>query len=117
MSSIRKGIGCTHDRSNKQPRGAKIADPKTARQIEYGIIGFCLLSMALIFQPFIKIGFTIGCIMVVIGGLAFNLVPFCEAGKPVRALLKGAVIVLIVFAVTVVLALGSAYLYGVYLRN
>ena len=104
------------DYSNS-PRGPKLLTRRTARQIEYGIIGFCLLAMALIFQPFIKIGFTIGCIMVVIGGLAFNLVPFCEAGKPVRALLKGGVIILIVFAGTVVLALGSAYLYGIYLRN
>jgi hypothetical protein len=89
---------------------------KLARRIEYGIIGLCLLAMALIFQPFAKMGFTIGCVLVVVGGLAFNLVPFCDPDKPLRKLLKAGVIVLVVFAVTVLLALGSAYLYGLYLR-
>ena len=90
---------------------------KLARRIEYSIIGLCLLAMALIFQPFSKIGFTIGCVLVVVGGLAFNLVPFCQPGKPLRGVIKAGIIVLIVFAVAVLLALGSAQLYGVYLAS
>jgi hypothetical protein len=90
---------------------------KLARRIEYSIIGLCLLAMMLIFQPFFKIGFTIGCVLVVVGGLAFNLVPFCDPNKSVRQLLKAGVIVLVVFVVAVLLALGSAQLYGLYLSS
>jgi len=86
-----------------------------ARRIEYGIIGLCLFALVLIFQPFVKIGFTIGCILVVVGGLAFNLVPLCTAEHSIRSLLKAALIVLVVFAVVVLFALGSASLYGIYL--
>jgi len=88
---------------------------KTAKRIEFGIIGLCLLALVLIFQPFAKIGFTIGCVLVVIGGLAFNLVPMCQPEKSLKSLAKGGVIVLGVFAVVVAFALGSAVLYGVYL--
>ena len=88
-----------------------------ARRIEYGIIGLCLFSLVLIFQPFLKIGFTIGCILVVVGGLAFNLVPFCTAEHSLRALGKAGLIVLLVFAVVVLFALGSASLYGIYLAS
>jgi hypothetical protein len=90
---------------------------KTALRFEYGIIGLCLLALILIFQPFSKLAFTVGCILVVIGGLAFNLVPLCKPGRPMRSLLNGAAVVLAVFAVVVVLALGSAYLYGIYLTG
>jgi len=91
--------------------------PQLARRIEYSIIGLCIFAMVLIFQPFFKIGFSIGCVLVVIGGLAFNLVPLCQPGKPVRSVVKGGLIVLAVFVVVVLLALGSAQLYGVYLSS
>lgn len=87
-----------------------------ARRLEYTIIGTCLLAMAFIFQPFSQILFTVGCIGVVVGGLAFNLVPFCVPGTTYKKLLRVALTVLIVFVVAVLLALGSALLYGVYLR-
>ena len=104
------------DTTSQQPSTEGMSR-KTARRIEYGIIGLCVIAMALIFQPFVKIGFTAGCILVVVGGLAFNLVPFCEPGKPLRKVINAGVIVLIVFAVTVLLALGSAHLYGIYLSS
>ena len=85
-----------------------------ARTIEYSIIGFCLLALLFIFQPFSQLLFGVGAVMVVMGGLAFNLVPQCVPGRPVRAVVKTGVIVLIVFAVVVVLALVSAKLYGVW---
>lgn len=85
-----------------------------ARTIEYCIIGFCLLALLLIFQPFSQMLFGIGAVMVVVGGLAFNLVPQCVPGRPFRALVKTGLIVLIVFAGVVVLALASAKLYGIY---
>ncbi len=91
--------------------------PQLARRIERGIIGLCILAMVLIFQPFFKIGFSVGCVLVVVGGLAFNLVPLCQPGKPLRSVVKAGLIVLTIFAVVVVLALGSAHLYGIYLGS
>lgn len=88
---------------------------KLTRRIEYSIIGLCIVAMLMIFQPFFKVLFTAGCVLVVIGGLAFNLVPLCEPGRPLKSVVRGGVIVAIVFAVVVGLALGSAYLYGIYL--
>ena len=92
----------------------KIMTEKQARRIEYSIIGFCLVSLVFIFQPFSQTLFGMGAIGVVIGGLAFNLVPQCVPGKPLKAVIKTGWIVMIVFAVVVALALASAKLYGVF---
>ena len=86
-----------------------------ARTAEGLIIALCLFALFAIFQPFSLALFSIGCGLVVLGGLAFNLVPFCQPGRPARELWKAAVVVVIVFVVVVLLALGSAWLYGVYL--
>ena len=85
-----------------------------AKRVEYGIIGFCLVALIMIFQPFSQFLFAVGAVMVVIGGLVFNLIPQCKAGKPFKAVLRTGLIVIIVFAVVVVLALASAKLYGIY---
>ncbi len=90
---------------------------KMAGRIEFGIIGLCLLALVMIFQPFSRLAFTAGCILVVIGGLAFNLVPLCRPGRSLRSLLTSAAVVLAVFGVVVLLALGSAFLYGIYLTG
>jgi len=86
-----------------------------ARRIEFSIIGLCVGAMVLIFQPFSLTLFAIGCVLVVVGGLAFNLVPFCQPGKSVKSLIRVGVIVVIVFIVAVLLALGSTELYKLYL--
>lgn len=90
---------------------------KTAVRIEFGIIGLCLLALVMIFQPFSMLAFTAGCVLVVVGGLAFNLVPMCTPGRSLRSLLTSAAVVLAVFGVVVLLALGSAFLYGIYLTD
>ena len=54
--------------------------------------------------------------LVVVGGLAFNLVPLCQPGRPLRDIGKAALVILIVFVVVLLLALASAWLYGVYLQ-
>lgn len=90
---------------------------KTAGRIEFGIIGLCLLALVMIFQPFSRLAFTAGCVLVVVGGLAFNLVPMCTPGRSLRSLLRAAAVVLAVFGVVVLLALGSAFLYGIYLTG
>jgi hypothetical protein len=88
-----------------------------ARMIEYGIIGLCVLALLMIFQPFALPLFSIGAGLVVLGGLAFNLIPFCREGVPLNKLMKVALIVLIILGLAVLLGIGTAYLYAWYLES
>lgn len=88
-----------------------------ARRLEYGLVLLCLVALAAIFQPFSKLVYGIGAGLIVFAGLAFNLMPFCEPATPMKTVYRTAVIVAIVFGVVVVLAIGSAELYGVYIRH
>ena len=88
-----------------------------AKLIERLIIGLCVLSIVAIFQPFSLALFSVGCVTVVIGALAFNLVPLCREGVPMRALLKATMIVLIILGVAAVLGVGTAFLYVEYLET
>jgi hypothetical protein len=88
-----------------------------AKWAERSIIGLCVLSIFFIFQPFSMALFSIGCVTVVIGGLAFNLVPFCQPGVPARALLKVTLIVLVILGVAAMLGIGTALLYVEYLES
>jgi len=87
-----------------------------AGTIEALIIALCLLALFAIFQPFSLGLFSLGCVLVVVGGLAFNLVPLCQPGRPFRDIGKAALVILIVFVVVLLLALASAWLYGLYLQ-
>jgi hypothetical protein len=86
-----------------------------ARVVEYSIIGLCIIALLMIFQPFDRMFYTIGAGLVVLGGLAFNLIPFCRKGVPVAKLGKVALIVLAVLGVAVMLGIGTGYLYVWYL--
>ena len=86
-----------------------------AKAIEYAIVFVSVLSLILLFQPFSLTLYSIGAGLVVLAGLAFNLVPLCTPGRPLRSLLKGAVIIAIIFVIVTLLALGSALLYSWYL--
>jgi hypothetical protein len=88
----------------------------TAKTVEACIIGLCIAALVMIFQPFSKglSGFGMG--LVVLGGLAFNLVPLCEPGRPARDLVRAALIVAVIFVIVASLAIGSALLYGEYLQ-
>jgi hypothetical protein len=88
-----------------------------AKRLEFSIIGVSLLALAFIFQPFSQVLFSVGCVGVVVGGLAFNLVPHCVAGKTYKDVAKIGLIVTLIFVVVVILALASAWAYGVYLKN
>ena len=88
-----------------------------ARRLEYSIIGLCVVAMAFIFQPFSQTLFSVGCIGVVVGGLVFNLMPACVAGSSYKKIARTGLVVVIIFAVVVILALSSAWLYGIYLRS
>lgn len=80
--------------------------PRTAQVITWGIIGFCLASLALVFQPFWLPLYSAGCIMVVIGGLVFNLMPFATTQNPVRRLVRVLAIVLSILVIAVLAAIG-----------
>jgi hypothetical protein len=86
-----------------------------ARVAECVIIVLCIAALVFVFQPFSRTLYGIGAGFVVLGGLVFNLVPLCRAGVPATSLVKAGLIVLISLFVVVALAIGSAYLYGLYL--
>ena len=88
----------------------------TARTIEYAIIALCVVSLVLIFQPFSLTLSGIGAGLVVLGGLAFNLIPHCRPGVPGRWLVKVALIVLALLVAVFVLAVGTSHLYAWYLE-
>ena len=90
--------------------------PRQARWLEGGIIALCVVAMVAIFQPFSRTLFGIGCGLVVLGGLAFNLVPMARPGVRAMAVLRAALIVAVVFLVVTALGVGSAKLYGVWLQ-
>ena len=73
------------------------------------------MSLVLLFQPFSLELYSIGAGLVVLAGLAFNLVPLCTPGRSFRSLLKAALIIVVIFVVVTLLALGSALLYSWYL--
>ena len=88
-----------------------------AKILERAIIGLCLLSVIFIFQPFSITLFSIGCVTVVVGALAFNLVPFCREGTEWRSIFKVTIIILIILAVAAALGVGTAFLYVDYLET
>jgi hypothetical protein len=90
--------------------------PATARTIEYAIIALCVISLLMIFQPFSLTLYGIGAGLVVLGGLAFNLIPHCRPGVPLRWLVTVILIVLALLIVVFVLAVGTSYLYAWYLE-
>lgn len=100
-------------RAHEQAGGMSAA---TARTIEYAIIALCLAALAMIFQPFSLTLYGIGAGLVVLGALAFNLIPHCRPGIPLRWLLKVALIILIILVVALALAIGTTYLYAWYLE-
>lgn len=88
----------------------------TARTVEYSIIALCVTSLVMIFQPFSLTLYGIGAALVVLGGLAFNLIPHCRPGVPLRWLFTVALIVLTILVVVFFLAVGTSYLYAWYLE-
>ena len=88
-----------------------------ARWVERSIVALCAIALVLIFQPYSIQLFSIGCVLVIAGGLVFNLVPFCEAGVPAKRLLRVLMIVCIILAVAAMLGIGTAFLYVEYLES
>lgn len=88
-----------------------------AKLIERLIIGLCVASMIAIFQPFSLTLFSIGCVTVIIGALAFNLVPLCREGVSYRTLGKVSLIILVILVIAAALGVGTAFLYVGYLES
>jgi hypothetical protein len=88
---------------------------RQAKAIEYSIVAVSVLSLVLLFQPFSLALYSIGAGLVVLAGLAFNLVPLCTPGRRVASLVKAAVIIVIIFIVVAALSMGSVELYAMYL--
>jgi len=84
--------------------------PRTARLVVTVVIAVCLLALLFIFQPFVKPLYTAGCIMVVIGGLTFNVVPFANTQNSMGRVLRVMAIVLAILIVAVGIAIGFVYL-------
>ncbi|MCB1883452.1 MAG: hypothetical protein KDG89_05565 [Geminicoccaceae bacterium] len=91
--------------------------PAAARLVEWAIIGLCIAALFMIFQPFSLALFSWGCGLVVLGGLAFNLVPLCRPGTSALSLLKVAGIILLILLVAALLGIGTAKLYTLYLGS
>lgn len=81
------------------------------------ILALCIISLVFVFQPFSVTLFGVGMASVVVGGLAFNLVPLCEPGKPLASVIRATVVIVLILLIVVGLAIGSAALYGIYLRR
>ena len=88
-----------------------------ARALEWSIIGLCVAALLMVFQPFSLKLFGVGAGLVVLGGLAFNLVPLCRPGVPVRAVVTAAAVTVALLLIVAGLAIGSAWLYGFYLHS
>ena len=88
---------------------------RQAKTVEYAIIAVSVLSLILLFQPFSLGLYSVGAGLVVLAGLAFNLVPLCTPGRTFGSLAKAALIIAVIFVIVTLLALGSAVLYSWYL--
>jgi hypothetical protein len=88
--------------------------PAGARKLEYGIIAVGILALLMIFQPFSLPLFTFGCILVVLAGLINNLLPLAQPGVQVRSVIKVAMIVAMIFCITLLVAIFAASLYGAF---
>jgi len=88
-----------------------------AKTVEWLIILLCVGSIAMIFQPFSLTLFSIGCVTVIVGALAFNLVPFCRPGVPFATLGRVVVTILIILAIAAVLGVLTAQAYVWYLAT
>ncbi len=79
---------------------------RTARLIVLAIIGLCLLALVFIFQPVYRPLYSAGCVMVVAGGLLFNLIPFANTQNPLRRVVRVTAIVGAILIAAVFIALG-----------
>jgi hypothetical protein len=106
------------EQTGLQPPAVAVANARqgmsvrTATAVEFALIGLSIIALVLIFQPFSLTLFGIGCVVVVVSGLANNLLPLCEPGVPVRSLVNCGLVVAAIFVAVLIISIASAYLYG-----
>ena len=88
--------------------------PLEALRLEYIIIGLGVLALAMIFQPFSIILFTIGAVLVVIAGLVNNLLPLAQPGVKYSSVVTVAMVVAMIFGIVLLVSIYAAYLYGAF---
>lgn len=81
-----------------------------------GILGLSIGSLIAVFQPFSHLLFQIGCVTAFLSAILFNMMPFLNAGQPVKSLRSPALTILIVFLCLVGFAILSAWGYVLYLQ-
>lgn len=90
---------------------------RQAKTVEFSIVALSIAALVMIFQPFWLGLYTVGAGLVILAGLAFNLVPLARPGRPARALVKATIVILVIFVIVTALALGSAELYALYVAG
>jgi len=88
--------------------------PAAASRLEWSIIGLGVVALAFIFQPFSLALYGLGCALVVLAGLANNLLPLCQPRTTLRSIVIAAVIVALAFFAVMLVSIAAAYLYGVF---
>ncbi|MFT3989489.1 hypothetical protein [Aestuariivirga sp.] len=88
--------------------------PKGALRLEYAIIGLGLFALILIFQPFSLTLYAIGGGLVVLAGLVNNLLPLARPGVKVSSVVTVAMVVAMIFCITILVSICAAYLYGLF---
>jgi len=94
------------DRNESAKRETRNMTPRTAAIVTWSVVGVCLLALLMIFQPFAIDLFSAGCIMVVVGGLIFNVIPFANTQNPLSRIFRVAAIVLAILVAAVAIAIG-----------
>jgi hypothetical protein len=101
-------------RQDLPPAAAAGMSKSAARRLEYGIIALGVFALALIFQPFSLTPFGVGCALVVFAGLVNNLLPMCQPGVSIRAMILAGLIVALIFCIVMLLSIVAAHFYGVF---
>jgi hypothetical protein len=99
--------------SDERQTGGRMTQA-AAWRLEYAIIGLGILALMMIFQPFSLALFATGCVLVVLAGLVNNLLPMAQPGVPKRSVVRAAMVVAMVFCMTLLVAIYAAHLYGVF---
>jgi hypothetical protein len=85
-----------------------------ARRLEFTIIGLGIVALLMIFQPFSLTMFTVGAMIVVLAGLLNNLLPMAQPGVAKSSFITTAMVVAMIFCITLIVAIFAAYLYGAF---
>lgn len=81
------------------------------------ILALSIGSLIAVFQPVSHLLFQIGCATAFVAAIAFNMMPFLNAGNTWRSLRQPAIAILIILAVLIGFAILSALGYVLYLQS